>query len=210
MKRTTGLAIVLTALAASGAIDIAAQDEVAERLRGRRGPSVEAIMGMRDGLELTDGQLADLEAIRRETVERRNGAMGEMAEMRSQLAAGQIQRSDLMAFMEDRREANAGLTESIRERVDAILTEDQLEVVAQRRGNARAFARGRAIGMRGDRGNFRRGQRSFREGRRGFREGRRGFRGARGEMPWRSPDVGNDDVGRSGPRFDGQAGPGRG
>lgn len=184
MKRSIGITIVLTALAGSGAVDIAAQDEVAERRRGRRGPAVEAIMQMRDRLELTDGQIAELETIRRESVQRRNAEMAELNEMRSQLAAGQIQRSDMMAFMEDRREANAGLSEQRGAQLEAVLSEDQLGTLEQIRGNARAFARGRASGIRGSRGEFRRGQRSFRQGRREFRQGQRSFRqGRRGFRP---------------------------
>ena len=185
MKRTTGITIVLTALAGLGAMDIAAQDEAPERRRGFRGPGVEGVMQMRDRLELTEAQLADLEAMRRESVERRNADAAEMAEMRSRLAAGQIQRSDLMAFMEDRREANAGVSEAARERLEAVLSEEQLGTLDQMRSNARAFAAGRARGIRGRRDDFRRG-RQDRLGRDGIRGGGGRFDGgAAGRRPGR-------------------------
>lgn len=168
MKRTTGVTIVLGALAAAGAMDIAAQDAAEVRRPTGRGPAVEAIMQMRDRLELTEAQLADLDAIRREEVQRRSAAWAEMAEMRSRLAAGQIRRSEMMAFLEDRRDADVGLAEARRERIDAILTEDQRASLTEMRGRARAFARGRLDARRGRRGGIGLAPRGFRGGRGGF------------------------------------------
>ena len=116
MKRMTGAVIALSALVAISAADIAAQDEVEARRAARGMPGVEAIMGMRERLVLTEDQIADLDAIRRESVQRRNADTAELAEIRSQFAAGQIERSEVMAFMEGRRDANQGAEERQRDR----------------------------------------------------------------------------------------------
>ena len=158
MKRTTSRLIVLSALMAMGALDVAAQQAGGrERRRPARGAGVEAIMQMRDRLELTEGQIAELEEIRRETVARRSAEMAEMAEMRSRLRAGEIRRSELMAFMEDRRDANAGVAEEQRARVDAVLSEEQLAAVQEMRTRARGDMRGRQGVRRGPRGGVRPG-----------------------------------------------------
>lgn len=196
MKWTTGGMIALSALVGIGATDISAQDEI-EVTRGpafRRGPGIEAIMQMRERLELSEDQINSLDQIRREAVERRNAHMAEMVEIRSQLAAGQIQRSDMLAFMEDRQAAAEGVREAEQERVNALLTEAQLESLQELRTRGRAFARGRTAmqrgnrSMRGGRGVGMRSNRGLRGGRgggmRGGRRGgmgpQRGFRGARG------------------------------
>lgn len=124
MRKVTGGIIALGALAVMGATKVSAQN-------------VESIMRARERLELTDDQIESLDALRREVVQERTTEMAELAEMRSQLEAGQIQRSDLMAFMEDRREDRQGAVEQNRERVEAILTEDQLETLQQMRQRQR-------------------------------------------------------------------------
>jgi hypothetical protein len=155
MKRTMKGWVVLAALASVGASDIAAQDAPEQQQRLRAGPRVEAIMQMRERLELTEQQIADLEVIRRETVQERSAQRAEMDEMRSQLAAGQIRRSEMMAFMEDRRDAARGATDQRRARIEGVLTEAQLEQVQELRTRARAFARGRASVRGSDRPGFR-------------------------------------------------------
>jgi hypothetical protein len=150
----------------------------------RRGQSVEAIMQMRDRLELTDDQLADLESLRSETVSRRNAERAEVAEMHSRFSAGQIQRSDVMAFMEDRHPGVAEQHEQQRERLRAILDEAQLESLAETLTRGRASARGRMNSGRGGAGMRRSGNSRGGGAQRGGRFDRRGrggdFRGARG------------------------------
>ena len=192
MKRMTGGFLVLATVLATGAADLTAQ-------QGRRGPSmrgmegppaggVEAILRMRDRLELTDDQVAQLDAIRRGNVQRRTAEMTEMTELRSRLAAGLIQRSDVMAAMEDRREAARGQGEQRGERLESILTDEQRESLRRLGGRGRAPTAGRARGMRGqggfgayrrDRGGFRspRGLRGGQQGRGAFRDGRMGRQG---------------------------------
>jgi TolA-binding protein len=120
MNRIVGTTIVLSALATLGVTEIAAQN-------------VESIMRARERLELTVEQLESLEALRREAVQEQTAEMAELQELRSQLDAGQIQRSELMAFLEERREQRQALVEQRRERIEAVLTEDQLESLQQMR-----------------------------------------------------------------------------
>ena len=186
MRRTTGGWIVLGALVAFGATDIVAQDAVQEPVR--EGPRVralpvEAVMRMRDRLELTEEQVAELDVIRREIVEERSTERAALAEMRSRLAAGQIRRSELMAFMEERQDATEGVTDQRRARVEGVLTEAQLETLQELRVRADAFARGRASVRGGERDGFR---------------GRPGMRG--GRRPWAGPRFRRDRSGvRAGP-----------
>ena len=201
MKWTTGGVIALSALITIGVNDISAQqgDEASREGRSRRGPGVEAIMRMQDELELTSDQLTDMDAIRSESVQRRHAAMAEMAEMRSQLAAGQIRRSDMMAFMEQRQEASAGVAEQQRGSIEGILTDSQREslraVATRGRSVRRSQARaGRAPGMR-SRGNARRGAAGMRSSGRGLSgrpgvSGRGDARGGRASMRGRRLDRG--------------------
>lgn len=188
MRRILG-GLALSALIAVGADDISAQRGGGRPGSGmRRGQSVEAIMQMRDRLELTDDQLANLESLRSETVSRRNAERAEVAEMHSRFSAGQIQRSDVMAFMEDRQEADPGVAEQHgrqRERLSAILNEAQLESLAEMQTRGRASARGRMNSGRGGAGMRRsgnsRGGGAPRGGRFDRQRGHGGdFRGARG------------------------------
>ncbi len=133
-------------------------------------------MQMRERLELTEEQIADLDLIRREAVERRSAEATELAELRSRLAAGQIERSEMMAWMEERRDASEGVADERRARIDGVLTEDQLASLAEMRGRPGAFARGR-MGIRGG-GGFR-GPRGFRGARGGLGRGGPAFRGPR-------------------------------
>ena len=98
--------------------------------------SVEAIMRAREQLELTEQQVQQLDAVRREAVAQRNADMAQIAELRSQLEAGQIRRSDLMAAQEDQEEAREARAEDRRASIEAVLTEEQLESVQQMRRRA--------------------------------------------------------------------------
>ncbi len=179
MKGTTGAVIALSALVAISAIDIAAQDRVGARRAVRGTPGVEAIMGMHERLALTEDQLARLDAMGQESVQRRNAARAELAEVRSRFAAGQIERSEVMAFMEGRRDANQGVEERQRERLDAILTEAQVESLREARGRTRGSTRGRA-GSGGGRSGFGDGRSDmYRGGRAGMGGARPGVRGGR-------------------------------
>jgi chromosome segregation ATPase len=116
---------------------------------------VEAIMRARETLALTEDQISRLDAIRREVVAERSAAQAEMAELRSQLSAGQIRQSQLMAAQEERADAAQGRAEDVRARVDAVLTEEQRAQVEQMRTRAqRGGGRRPAVARGGGRGGF--------------------------------------------------------
>jgi hypothetical protein len=123
IKKISGAVVACSVLAASVATAGAAQD-------------VEGIMRARERLELTTDQIQRLDGIRRETVARRASEAAEMQEMRSQLAAGQIRQSQMMAFMEERQDARQGVVDQRREQIESILTEGQLETVQDMRRRA--------------------------------------------------------------------------
>jgi hypothetical protein len=104
----------MTMLAALGAADASAQ-------------SVEQILRNREGLELTEQQVQQLDQVRREMVQERTQEMVEMAELRSQLAAGLVRESQVMAAREQRMDGAEARAEQRRARVEAVLTEEQRE-----------------------------------------------------------------------------------
>jgi hypothetical protein len=135
MRGLIGGIFALSAMTAFGAADVAAQ-------------SVEVILRNREELELTEQQVQQLDAIRREMVQERTEEMAEMSELRSQLASGLVRESQLMAAREERQEGAQARLEQRRERIDAALTEAQRDEVSTLRRQA---ARGRmaAAGARG-------------------------------------------------------------
>ncbi len=150
--KTTGLMALALATALS-------TGELTAQERGRRadgpamrGSSIERVMALRDRLELTEAQIATLDGIRAEEVRRRSELRAELEEMRSRVQAGQARRSEMMALMEDRRDAREAEVASLRERLEAVLEPGQLEELEQIRSEARAFERGRRAGRAGMRG----------------------------------------------------------
>ena len=203
MRKTVALTMTLVGVVTSGAVmEADAQQRRGQRDGARSGPQIEAIMRMQEQLELTDEQLGQLDALRRDRVAERSEEQAAMAEMRSRLAAGLIERSEMMAFMEERRDANRERAEQQSGALESILTEDQLGSVAQLRTRTRAFQRGRASAGPGR--GMRRGGRGLQRGGRGMQRGGRGAwrgeRGARGR---------GFEPGRSGARFE-RFGPGLG
>ena len=179
MKKTMGAGLVLVTLAFSAA-PLLGQDEDVQRRGMRRGQDIESIMSLRDRLELSEDQIAQLDALRAAQVERRSVDRAGMDEMRSRLRAGQIERSEMMAFMEERRDARGAEVDDLRSRVDAILLPEQRSELDQYRAERRAFERGRRSGWReaGMRGRGGQGERAFQRGPRGVRGSERGFRRA--------------------------------
>jgi Spy/CpxP family protein refolding chaperone len=171
--------LAFSALVLFGASEANAQDDMRRQGRSfQRGADYETVMSLRERLELTDEQVASLDALRRGSVERRNVDRAEMEEMRSQLRAGQIRQSEMMAFLENRRDAAVDRTEDRRASLEGVLNETQLEALDNVRRRAGVAARRGARGIRNDRGSAR-GQ-GFRNSR-GPRSGRgQGFRGERG------------------------------
>lgn len=193
MTRISGGMIALgAALLLVAAPNIEAQQE-AEEQQARpalQRMGVERIMSMRERLELTDEQITELDALRREIVSERSAAAAEMAEMRSQLSAGQIRQSEMMAFIEDRRDQAEGSADDRRARIEGVLNAAQLEAVQEMGQRARSTLRARA----------------FRENR---GAGVRGSRGPRGERGWGRAQIGRDRGfrgARDGRRFRGRGG----
>lgn len=133
----------------------------------------EQVMRMRDRLQLTDEQINQLDDIRRENVQRRTTAMAEMAELRSQATAGQINRSDVMSRLKARREEDQAMSKP-GERVMSILTDQQREVLGETKMRSLRARSGNARGMRG------RGSPAGFRGPKGGRSGRPSMRGGRG------------------------------
>ena len=177
-KKTLG-ALVLAMLLGVGALELNAQQNRGMRgapnlrqgnLRQFRGPGVfgkpsfnrappsgpEQIMRMRDRLQLTDEQINQLDDIRRENVQRRTTAMAEMAELRSQVTAGQINRSDVMSSLQARREEGQAMAKP-GELVMSILTDQQRDILGEAKTRSLRARSGNARGMRGrgGRGGFR-------------------------------------------------------
>jgi hypothetical protein len=76
--------------------------------------------------------------------------MARMAELRSQLAAGQVRRSELMAAMEEHQDANRAFAQERQEFVDGLLTEAQRATLDELRPRGRQLrARGRWMPQRG-------------------------------------------------------------
>ena len=191
-KKTLG-ALVLAMLLGVGALELNAQQNRGMRgapnlrqgnLRQFRGPGVfgkpsfnrappsgpEQIMRMRDRLQLTDEQINQLDDIRRENVQRRTTAMAEMAELRSQVTAGQINRSDVMSSLQARREEGQAMAKP-GELVMSILTDQQRDILGEAKTRSLRARSGNARGMRGRGGP--RGPRGSGTNQRGLR--RRGF-----------------------------------
>lgn len=176
--RKSGI-LAFSALVVFGASEANAQDDMRRRGQGfQRGADYETVMSLRERLELTDEQIANLDALRRGSVERRNVDRAEMEEMRSQLRAGQIRQSEMMAFLEDRRDAAADRSEDRRASLEDVLNETQLEAIDNARMRAGAAARRGAISRRNG-GGAARGQ-GFRNSRRSGGGQGQGFRGQRG------------------------------
>lgn len=205
MKHGRTLSLVMMVALSASAAPADAQDDDA-----RRGPrvvvDVETIMSMRERLELSDAQVAQLDEWRRERVAERSETRAQMDELRSQLRAGQIERSDLMRFQEERRRDAETSQDESRTRLEGILGAEQLESWDGLVRERRAFARGRASARRGGRGAGWNGRSSARQGRTGIRgerpsvrrgrvapgvrrEGFRGPAGRDGEDEFGPPDA---------------------
>lgn len=181
MSKTRHVAVVLSVLIALGATELRAQDTPVEPdRRGARATSPELIMSMRGRLELTDEQLAALDRIRAEAVERRSSDRAAMAEALSRFRAGETTRSELRSTMNDLRTRAPQAADNRRAQIEGILTEAQLDTLSELRERRRAIRSGRPGAWRRDRPGMR-GRPGMRPSRPGWRDGRGGmWRGRRG------------------------------
>ena len=171
-KRTWTTATLLTVLGAVLATPAVAQRGAGPRVRGMQARTgcAESALRLKEGLELNDEQVAQLEALRTSCVERQQSHRAQATEMRSQLRAGQITVEDFRSAMEQRRETAQAARDQTRTRLQEILTEAQMTELDRSVGQTARSAR---------RGVLRRGGEGFRgRGQQGFRgRGRHGFRG---------------------------------
>ena len=89
---------------------------------------VERIMRLREELKLTDAQLAKLEEIRKQQVVRAQ----EMVELRSRVAAGQVEEDAMRAQIEQHNARFHQNAEEMRTRIDGILSKEQRDLLADR------------------------------------------------------------------------------
>jgi Spy/CpxP family protein refolding chaperone len=152
-KKTLGI-LVLAMLLGAGALELNAQQFRGPGVFGkpsfnRTPPSgPEQIMRMRDRLQLTDEQINQLDDVRRENVQRRTATIAEMAELRSQVTAGQINRSDVMSRLKGRREEGQAMAKP-GELVLSILTDQQREILGEAKMRSPRARSGKTRGMRG-------------------------------------------------------------
>ncbi len=145
----------------------AANAQRARGTRGMRSAGVESLLRMRERLELSDGQIAQLEEVRGTALEQRKARAVELLDLQSRWRAGELDRDEWRGLMAERREASREQSVQEREQISGILTDEQRE---------------RAASLRSQRAGPRRGARAGR-----FRNGPRpgAVRGFRGRAPSR-------------------------
>jgi hypothetical protein len=167
--RIFGLAMLML----SGGLSVlSAQMPTGTGLRGLPGRpagagGVEAVLRLRERLELSDQQAATLESLRQARVQERSERLAVRAELRSRLATGQLDRAEASERVRALRTAAREAAERTRQQVRETLTEVQLDSLARLSARARAFAAGRASVLR-------RGGRAWPHGRQGLRPRRGG------------------------------------
>ena len=112
------------------------------RVRGFGGGGVESVMRMRETLKLSEAQVNQLEALRKEIVAQRQNEARDMIDLQSRIAAGQIDREQARKQMESRRESMRNTMEQRRERLERILSAEQREQLQERMRGMRSEMRG--------------------------------------------------------------------
>ncbi len=112
-----------------------------------RSAAVETLLRIRERLELSDEQIAQLEEVRGTTLEQRKARAVELVDLQSRWRAGELDRDEWRGLMAERREANRQQNVRYREQIGAILTDQQRERVvslgSQRAGARRGVRAGR-------------------------------------------------------------------
>ena len=147
MKRMLGGAALVAAVVALAPVQADAQ----RGPQGQRGmmnqqarPGVERLMQMQERLELSQSQIDELDVIRQLVVQHQTSRQAEVAELRSQVMSGQLDRDAMRESAETRRNASEAFSDDVRTRIEAILTDAQKEELGDMMGRARAFRNGRA------------------------------------------------------------------
>ena len=105
----------------------------APRIVGFGFSGVEAVLRQKTELGLTDQQVAQLEAIRKEEVTRRQNESRDMIDFESRYQAGLIDRDAWRDEMERRSDTRTTAARAVRDRIEGILTEEQRERLQERR-----------------------------------------------------------------------------
>jgi hypothetical protein len=170
-RKTAGLTALLIAIA----IPAFAQQPV-ERPMGPAGRggldhemrprmlNVEIALRMKDRLKLTEAQVSQLEAVRKEIVAERQTQVRDRIDIESRLRAGLVKPEEIRKQFEGKRDAVRKTVEQRQDRIAKILNQEQQDQVA--RASHRMLARrmhgggGGQMGpqMRGKRGHGMRGQ----------------------------------------------------
>lgn len=87
--------------------------------------SVERMLRLRDTLNLSDAQVTQLEAIRKEQVARRQQEAIARIDLESRAAAGMLEREALRDQLDDRADQAEEFFEQTRDRIEKVLTEQQ-------------------------------------------------------------------------------------
>ena len=147
MKRKT---ITAVAIAVTTVLPLSAAN--AQRAQrgtrgGMRSAGVENLLRIRERLELSDEQIAQLQEIRGSALEQRKARAVELLDVQSRWGAGELERDEWRELMAERRETNREQSAQHREQISAILTDEQRERVAslrpQRAGSRRGVRGGR-------------------------------------------------------------------
>lgn len=105
----------------------------APRIAGFGFVGVESVLRQKTELGLTDQQVAQLEAIRKEEVTRRQNESRDMIDFESRYQAGLIDRDAWRDEMERRSDTRTTAARAVRDRIEGILTEEQRERLQERR-----------------------------------------------------------------------------
>ena len=108
----------LAAVLIASATPVVAQEPGPAPRRPAGPVNVETALRMREQLKLTDSQVAQLEALRKELVTQRQNQAREMIDMQSRAAAGLIEREEMRKQMESRRGSMRGAMEQRRDRTE--------------------------------------------------------------------------------------------
>ena len=120
--------------------------------RGPRGFNVELALRHKEDLKLSDAQVSQLDAVRKEIVAERQSHATQMIDIQSRVAAGLIQREDVRKQFEGKRDEIRKTMEARQDRISKILTpeqQDKLRDGERREMQKRMRAGQMGPGMRG-------------------------------------------------------------
>ena len=153
---TIGVALAAT-FAVAG--DLAAQRGARggpDGVGDRQGLQVERLMAIAEELDLTEAQLDELDALRQAQLALRQERSNERLRIRSESAAGQLDRADVRERMQEGRAEARANAESVQEQLEGILSIDQREELLELRTQSMRHRRG--MRSRGPRGQGMRGR----------------------------------------------------